>query len=162
MTNQNDPFFLKYSAPYQRSYQTLYNTDKVLGIISPRDHKYLEDKTKDQIRDRSKILLNRYCDRDNVYVPKFDDGGKKNSQEKSNVPDISAMFKPQRRHDQVRKLKEENEKLMRIEHDLANSTELKVVQKPQDIYEFEYNTNWAFNRNFDKELYDQWEEMAFN
>lgn len=73
MTNhKNDPFFTKYRAPFQASYQSLYGTSKMLGIISPRDHEYLRNKTGDQIRDRSKELLNAYCDRDNVYNPKYD------------------------------------------------------------------------------------------
>ena len=70
------------------------------------------------------------------------------------------MFKPMRKHDQVRKLKEENDKLTRIEVDLKGSAELKVVQKAQDINEFESQTNYTFNRNFDRELYELWEEQA--
>lgn len=70
------------------------------------------------------------------------------------------MFKPMRKHDQVRKLKEENDKLNRIEEDLLNSSELKVVQKQRDIFDFELHTNNSFNKDFDRELYELWEQQV--
>lgn len=57
-----------------------------------------------------------------------------------------------RKHDKVRRIKEENDKLMRIENDLFQSQELKIVSKPQDSEEFEVETNKQFNRHFDSEL----------
>lgn len=65
-----------------------------------------------------------------------------------------------RKHDQVRKLKEENDKLNRIEEDLLNSSELKVVQKQRDIFDFELHTNNSFNKDFDRELYELWEQQV--
>ena len=70
------------------------------------------------------------------------------------------MFKPIRKHDKVRKLKDENEKLTRIESDLMYSNELKIVIKPMDTEEFEQQTNRDFNRNFDNELYEMLQDEA--
>ena len=91
----------------------------MLAIISPRDHRYLKYKTNDEILDRSKQLVNTYCDRDNAYNPKFDDNNKKHKSDKR--VDIGSMIKTFRKHDKVRRIKEENDKLTRIENDLYYS-----------------------------------------
>ena len=117
LTNRNDPYFTKYSASFQNKYDNIYETDKVLGIISPRDHGQLKDKTPHEIKDRSRQLLNIYCDRDNVYHPKFDENSKLNSPGamlNNGMPlpsNLQQMFKPLRKHDKVRQIKQENAKL---------------------------------------------------
>jgi len=47
LVNPNDPFYTKHYGPYKKQYEGVYKTEKVLGIISPRDHKSLMNQTTD-------------------------------------------------------------------------------------------------------------------
>ena len=68
---------------------------------------------------------------------------------------MTQMFKVYRKHDKVRRIKEENDKLTRIELDLMASQELKVVHPLTE--EFEWETNRNFNKIFDVELQELWQ-----
>ena len=36
--NPNDPYFNKYTDPFAKQFNTIYDTDQELGIIRPYDH----------------------------------------------------------------------------------------------------------------------------
>ena len=70
LVNPCDPYFLKYADPFDNQYNGLITTDKVLKIISPRDHTAVKNQTKEQIFNRSKRLMKEVCDREYIYMPR--------------------------------------------------------------------------------------------
>lgn len=45
LNNFHDPYFTKYRSAFENKYDEIYRTDKVLGIISPRNHTRLRGST---------------------------------------------------------------------------------------------------------------------
>ena len=52
----------------------VYKTDLVMSIISPKDHRNMMDRTREEIKKNSKDLMKTYCDKEQVfYAKKHDD-----------------------------------------------------------------------------------------
>ena len=47
LVNPKDPYFSKYGEPFTKKTQELYDTQKVLKFISPRNHTDMKDYTKE-------------------------------------------------------------------------------------------------------------------
>ena len=149
--NPKDPYFKR--KIFDKGCNGVYDTDKVIGIISPRDHTLLLNSSREQIRQNSKDNMSLMCDKDREFYG----AGLKISGVNSLTPNHRSnkdqeFAKPQRKHDKVRQLKEEFEKISRIERELSNSIELCQVQKLQDIDDFEGFTNRDFNRGYEVAL----------
>ena len=131
--NPKDPFFKR--RVFDKQYNGVYDTEKVLGIISPRHHSAWMTSSREEIMSHSKELMSSYCDKDRTFY-----GNKRPTEAFSSIqssPRSQSMgvsknendFKALRKHDKVRQQKDELEKITRIERELSNSIELKCVSK---------------------------------
>lgn len=66
--NPIDPFFKR--KVFSKQYGGVYDTDKVLGIISPRDHSAWMTASKEEIKFNSKELMTTYCDKELTFYGK--------------------------------------------------------------------------------------------
>lgn len=63
--NPADPFFKR--RVFDKQYNGVYDTGKVLGIISPRDHSAWMTSSREEIQANSKELMSSYCDKDRTF-----------------------------------------------------------------------------------------------
>ena len=75
MRNRKRNFFNPEDIYYRRKmfskmHSGVYETDKVLDIISPLDHGDLMTCTHEQIRQNSKELMDKYCDKEKAFSRK--------------------------------------------------------------------------------------------
>ena len=63
--NPEDPYFKR--KVFKKHYNGLYQTDKVLDIISPRNHAALMNSSREEIISNSKGLMSAYCDKDRDF-----------------------------------------------------------------------------------------------
>ena len=47
----------------------VYDTSKVLGIISPRDHSAWLNSSREEIKNQSKELMSSICDKEHAFYP---------------------------------------------------------------------------------------------
>jgi len=70
--NPEDPYYCR--KVFNKMHSGVYNTDLVMSIISPKDHRDMMDRTRDEIKKNSKDLMKTYCDKEQVfYAKKHDD-----------------------------------------------------------------------------------------
>ena len=66
--NPQDPYFKR--KIFNKNYNSVYNTNKVLSIISPKDHSAWMNQSIDQIKSTSKELMSAYCDKEKSFYNK--------------------------------------------------------------------------------------------
>lgn len=90
--------------------------------------------------------MHTVCDKDQVFFAKrITEGGSVTNTAKDGTETIHKL----RHHDRVRQNAEELDKLNRIERELHESEDLRLVQKHQDIVDFEADTNKEFNKKYE-------------
>lgn len=66
--NPADPYFKR--KVFNKQYDRVYDTDKVLGIISPRDHSAWMSASKEEIQENSRDLMSTFCDKEHTFYGK--------------------------------------------------------------------------------------------
>lgn len=154
--NPEDPFFTRCRGAFRPQVDGVFHTEKVLSVISPKDHSRWKKATQERIKSESKELMSAVCDREHYYYRAASRGQEvqNNSPTKDESSGYAALAlkKAHSNHHKVRQNKDEFEKLQRIENELQDSIELCRVNHPQDIEDFENVTNKEFNRAYEKEI----------
>lgn len=156
--NPDDPFFTRCRGAFRPQVEGVFHTDKVLSVISPKDHTCWLKSTHEKIKTESKELMSSVCDRDHFYYRAQSRGQDVNQNTSSPAKDDNsgnaalALRKAHSNHYKVRQNKDEYDKLYRIENELQDSIELCRVSHPQDTEDFENTTNREFNRTYEKDI----------
>ena len=70
--NPKDPFY--HRKIFNKMHDGVYDTDLVMGVISPKDHTALLNRTHAEIKRNSKDLMKTYCDKEQVFYAKKHEG----------------------------------------------------------------------------------------
>jgi hypothetical protein len=73
----------------------VYNTDKVLGVISPRDHSAWLNISREEISRNSKEMMSQVCDKDREFYGGTMGSGSLTTSPRNGTTD----HKPMRKHD---------------------------------------------------------------
>ena len=65
--NSEDPFFKRKT--FTKQMDGVYETSKVLGIISPRDHSAWMNSSREEIKNYSKDNMSNICDKEHTFYP---------------------------------------------------------------------------------------------
>jgi hypothetical protein len=95
--NPEDPYFRR--KVFNKNCNGVYNTDKVLGIISPRDHTAWLKSSREEITRHSKDTMSKVCDKDREFYGGGIPGGSLTTSPRNGSTET---FKPMRKHDKVR------------------------------------------------------------
>lgn len=64
--NQDDPFYKR--KVYSKLNNEVYKTEQVLGIISPKNHRNLQNASHLEIKQNSLDRINKYCDKQKQFA----------------------------------------------------------------------------------------------
>lgn len=91
--NPGDPYFKR--KLFTKNCNGVYNTDKVLGVISPRDHSAWLNISREEISRNSKEMMSQVCDKDREFYGGTMGSGSLTTSPRNGTTD----HKPMRKHD---------------------------------------------------------------